>query len=257
MAFQILKEAEKFGFIIEGLGAHSGRTMMLVDFQRLISSCDSKTSTDGYGQAIIDDNVLLKKTGAARKESFSRLRRLYGLNQEILLFRVLRLLWNHGTDNQALLVLLYAIARDPVLRTSADLIIDTPVGITLGAPDFSKAVEAEFSGQLTKNTLASIGRNIASSWTQSGHLIGRSKKERIAVSSSPIVVTFALFLGYLAGIRGEKLFYSSWIKLLDTSQHQLHSYAQVASQQGWLKYKKVGQITEISFDYLLEGEAHE
>lgn len=253
MSFLIPSNSEKFGFVIEGFGAHSGRTIMSKDMKLLLESCLPEAEKDEYAQAVLVNNVLLKKTGAARKEAYSRLSRLYGLDNSILLFRVFREFWEQDKESQSLILILYAIARDPILRVSVDLILNSVAGDQLVATDFEKEVVDTYGDQLTEKTTASIGRNIASSWTQSGHLTGRSNKIRTIVESNPTSVAFALFLGYLCGDRGDKLFHSKWAKLLDTPIYELQIKAQVASQQGWLEYRQTGSITEISFEHLLEG----
>jgi hypothetical protein len=131
------------------------------------------------------------------------------------------------------------------------------LGAIVTAPEFAEIVGQEFSTDLNEKTLASIGRNIASSYTQSGHLTGRSKKERIRAENRATSATYALLLGYLCGERGEALFYTPWARLLDSPVHELHTKAQQASQQGWLDYRHAGQMTDISFNHLLRDVENE
>lgn len=257
MPLTIPSSLEKYGFIIDGLGAHSGRTIMLADLQTLFAASPSSASTAEYRDLTINSNLLLKKTEAARKEAFFRLKRLYGLDNEILLFRILREIWDQSPEAQPILTLLYAIARDPILRVTVDFLIDLPLGTIVTGPNFADIIGQEFPSELNEKTLASIGRNIASSYTQSGHLKGRSQKERVPIDSDPISITYALLLGYLCGYRGETLFHSSWARLLDSPVHELHNKAQMASQQGWLEYRHAGQMTDISFNHLLQGVNNE
>lgn len=252
MTISIPKHAEKFGFVIDGYGAHSGRTIMLSDLRSLLDAAPPSAEIDEYEALIRKENVLLKNTDAAKKESFQRLRRLYGLDPEILLFNILRQLWSQSTDAQPMLALLYAIARDPLLRSTVDLIVELPIDERISASDFSETISNEFPSELSQNTLASIGRNIASSYTQSGHIIGRSIKKRVRVESHVPSITYALLLGHLCDEKGEGLFHTPWIRLLDTSTHELHSKTQLASQQGWLTYRQSGEIIEVSFSHLLE-----
>ena len=67
-------------------------------------------------------------------------------------------------------------------------------------------------------------------------------------------LAYALFLGHLCGERGDGLFNSFWTQLLDNPQHVLRGQAVQASQQGWLEYRNVGNVTEISFHYLMRKE---
>ena len=252
MSINIPDQAKEYGFVIDGLGAHSGRTIMLKDIRRLFAACPPGSTKDEYERAIQDDNVLLKKTGAARRESFSRLKRLYGLDEGIDLFRILRKIWVQEFEAQPLLLMLYAVARDPILRATVDLVNQTEQGEVLNSKDFEVEVSDQFGSELKESTLASIGRNIASSWTQSGHFEGRSEKVRKLASGFPVTTVWALLLAYFCKQRGKLLFDSPWVGLLDLKKNELHLQAQIASKQGWLDYRKVANVTEIKFDHLLE-----
>ena len=102
MEFKIPPSTEEYGFATDGLGAHSGRTIMSGDLRLLLAACPPSAQIEDYKDAILNSNILLKKTIAARKESFSRLKRLYGLDQEIYLIKVLRNLWEHDTNSAIL-----------------------------------------------------------------------------------------------------------------------------------------------------------
>jgi hypothetical protein len=121
----------------------------------------------------------------------------------------------------------------------------------------AKAVEENDPGRLMASTLAKIGRNTASSWTQSGHLEGRTNKVRVKVQSHPISLAYAFLLGYLCDFRGEALFHTPWAQLLDAPVHTLQEQAILASQQGWLEYRQSGAVTEITFDFLLRDDDQE
>ena len=102
-----------------------------------------------------------------------------------------------------------------------------------------------------QSTRAVIGRNTASTWTQSGHLRGRSNKVRVQARSRPIALAYALMLGHLCDVRGEALFHALWARALDAPVHVLYEQAVLASQQGWIDYRQAGGVTEITFGYLL------
>lgn len=244
-----------FGFVIKGMGAHIGRTIMFREIAALLAACPGERSTDEYRNAIIEENVLLKPTTSSREESFRRLRQLYSLDAQLAVFRALIMLWEQDTDRQPLLAMLAASARDPLLRSTIHTVIDTPENTTITALDFSQVIQNAFPDHLTKNTLASVGRNLASSWTQSGHLNGETEKVRKLVQPSPVVTAYALFLAYLCEFRGDALFDSPWAQLLDTSKHMLYEQAQQASQLGWLEYRRSGAITEITFRHFLKDQS--
>ena len=249
----LIESTEIHGFIIDKLGAHLGRTIMTEEVTLLFSASDANASAQDYRKAILDDNVLLKPTAGSKAETNRRLRQLYSLDPSVLVFRVLRELWNQPSSDQNLLALLCALARDPVLRSTTDLVINTSYGNTLTAKDFEQIVAENFPGRLNPKTQASAGRNLASSWVQSGHFhrIG-TEKTRQRIEPDAMAVVYALFLAYLSGYRGDGLFASTWLRLLDASTHQLHNLAQQASQQGWLEYRHAGQVTEITFRHFME-----
>src|SRR5712692_5877605 len=111
MAIQVPVVSIEYGFINEPVGAHSSRTMMLAELCLLLAACPQSASLVEYRSAIIDENVLLKKTVATRKASFRWLRELCALDRKPLLCRALRDLWDGGGQGQPLLALLSAIAR--------------------------------------------------------------------------------------------------------------------------------------------------
>lgn len=245
-------ETEQFGFINKSLGAHLGRTIMAEDLGKVIDSCNTNAVLEDYQAAIIDENVLLKKSSGARDESFYRLKQLYSLDPSKIIFYAVRELWAYTNSGHNLLPLLCAIARDPILRCTTHLVLETSEGTTLTAKDFERVVSEKFPGRLSPKTLASASRNIASSWTQSGHLLGEKGKSRQLVTPDSTVIAYALFLAYLSGDRGNLLFDSAWLKILDTPNHQLHNLAQQASAKGWLEYRNAGQVTEITFRHFME-----
>ena len=247
-----LRETEQYGFINKQLGAHLGRTIMADDLGMLFAACGTSATVDDYRKAVVEDNVLLKKSSGARDETFYRLKQLYSLDASNLIFLVMRDLWGYTSSRHSLLALLCAIARDPILRSTVELILETSVGTGLIAKDFEKMVAEKFPGRLSPKTLASVGRNLASSWTQAGYLADGKTKSRQQVTPDATVVAYALFLAYLSGERGNLLFDSFWLKILDTSNHQLHNLAQQASQKGWLEYRHAGQVTEITFRHFME-----
>jgi hypothetical protein len=225
--------------------------MMLDELRLLLASRPPTADIDEYHTAIVDDNVLLKKTGATRQKSLRHLRELYGLDPNMPIFRALRDLWDQDPQGRPLLALSCAMARDPSLRATAKAVLDAPAGSTVTSEMLAKAVEEHNPGRLMASTLAKIGRNTASSWTQSGHLVGRTNKVRVRPNSRPTSVAYALLLGHLCDVRGEALFHTLWTQVLDTPIPTLQEQAILASQQGWLEYRQSGAVTEITFDYLL------
>ncbi len=251
MSIHVPALSNGYGFINEPVGAHSSRTMMLAELRLLLAACPQSASLEEYRSAIIDENALLKKTVATRKASFRWIRELYALDRKILLFRALRDLWDEDPQVQPLLALLSAVARDPLLRGTAEKILAIPVGETVTREMMMDAVNAIFPDRYSPKTLKSTGKNIISSWQQAGLLSGKLHKVRVRAQSRPASVAYALLLGYLSGAQGEALFRTLWCRLLDASAHVLHEQALAASQRGWIEYRHMGDVTEIDFRYLL------
>ena len=95
-------------------------------------------------------------------------------------------------------------------------------------------------------TKHSTAQNLASSWTQAGYLQGKVRKMRTRPRSTPVVLTFALTLGHLCGLRGKMLLQSLWVQLLDRKPAELNDLASEASSQGWINYKTAGGVVEIT-----------
>jgi hypothetical protein len=251
MSVQIPALPNQYGFVNKIGGAHSSRTMMLAELRLLLAACPQPASIAEYKSAIVDENVLLKKTVATRKVSFRIMRELYALDRKILLFRALRDLWDEDTQAQPLLALICAVSRDPLLRSTAESILAIPVGETVTPSMLSEAVNTSFPNCYNSKTLASIGRNTISSWQQAGLLSGKLHKVRVGGQSHPPSVAYALLLGYLSDARGDPLFWTRWCRLLDAPEHILHEQALLASQRGWIEYRHMGEVTEVGFRHLL------
>jgi hypothetical protein len=67
---------------------------MLADVQTLLASVPPARSKETYRRAILDDNVLGKKTAATRRASAQRLSELYVLDAAVACFRLLRFFWD-------------------------------------------------------------------------------------------------------------------------------------------------------------------
>lgn len=254
MTFSIPPDTLQYGFVLGGLGAHSSRTIMLHELTLLLAACPASVGFTSYQASIVDDNALVKRTDATRRESVRRLRELYSLDRQLVLFRALRDLWDYDPPARPMLALLCAVARDPLLRASASVILATQPGMAVNAAIIAETIDRQHPGRFNQTSRASIGRHAASSWTQSGHLQGRSNKVRAPAQSRPTSVAYALLLGYLCGSRGEALFSTGWAQLLDAPPHTLHEQTFLAGQRGWLEYRHAGTVTEIGFSHLLRKD---
>jgi hypothetical protein len=230
---------------------------MLAELRLLFAAVPAEAASEQYRCAILEENVLLKKTLATRRESLRRLRALYALDPRTLLFRSLRDLWVDDGEAQPILALLCATARDPILRMNADFVLSITVNDSVAPQMISEAVNQSYPGRFNPMTLANFGRHLASSWQQAGHLCGRLKKVRARAICRPAAVAYALLLGHLCDARGETLFNTLWAQLLDAPMNVLHEQAQMASRRGWIEYRQAGGVTDVSFSHLLREKGRE
>lgn len=216
------------------------------------------TQTD-YERAALEGNVLAKQTDGARRRTFRYLKELYLLRPDAVLFRALRDLWDDDRDARPLLAGVCALARDPVFRASSAAITGSAPGDVLTSREMADAVAEYFPTSYRESTLAKIGRNVFSSWEQTGHLAEgrRTTKVRQRATCRPPNVAYALMLGYIQGLRGRALFETLWAKVLDQPTSHLFDLAFAASQRGLLEFRHGGGVVEVSFHELLrafEGE---
>jgi hypothetical protein len=238
---------ERFGFKLSAGGAHISRTIMLKEITRLLTSSDGAYDVKDYNRAVIEKNVLGKRTETTRQKTLRHLRELYALSSAVPIFSIYRELIKVDPQSAPLLSILIAWARDPLLRATTAAILNASIGDRVSGDDFQQALTEAYPHQYSANNIGKIARNAASSWTQSDHLTGRAKKIRSRVQPRPAAITFALILGHVAGIAGEQLFSSIWCRLLDLNASDARSVAEQAHRQELLTLRAVGSVIEISF----------
>lgn len=243
--------APHFGFRVGDVGTHTSRTMMLEDLTAILSQVGATEMRVGYSAAIVGQNALGKRTESTRRLADQRLSELYALDPSVTLFRVLRELWSLDTQAQPEIAILCAIARDPLLRATAGPILAMRPGEELSRQSMTDAIRASVGNRLSASTVDKVVRNTSSSWAQSGHVEGRTRKIRRLVVARPASTAYALALGYLVGQRGQRLFRTFWASLLDSNPEKLRALAATAKQQGLLDMKVSGDVVEIHFPQLL------
>jgi hypothetical protein len=243
-----------FGFRSGERGTHASRSIMLADLSQLLAATPAGATRDAYRAAILDENALGKGTASTRLWSWKKLRELYGLDPRLAVFRCFRQLWEVDSAGRPLLALLCACARDPLLRASAALILQTPLGSALSSSDFAQAMAQASPDRFSPKTLKAMGIRLAASWTQSGHLAGGKIRQRAHPVLSPEAAVYALVLGRLAGARGQLLFSTLWTALLDAPTEAVYDLAAVASQRGRIDLRRAGSVVDVGFPRLLTPE---
>lgn len=241
------KRLEAFGCKCTDGGAHISRTMMLQEIQRLLVSAHAGATEEDYWHAVIEDNALGKATDTTRQKTLRHLRELYGLSETIPIFGVYRELVRFDPQSAPLLSLLVAWARDPLLRATTAAILGARPGDRVTGHDLQQAFIKTYPDQYSPLNVAKIARNAASSWTQSGHLWGRTKKIRSMVEPGPAALTLGLLLGYIGQLPVSQLFASTWCRLLDLSAMQARTLAEQAHREELITLKAVGTVIEVGF----------
>jgi hypothetical protein len=224
---------------------------MLAELTMLLDGLTGDAAAARYRRAIVDENLLGKPTRSSRLKTANHLANLYGLDPSRAVFRLLRYFWAADQEGRPTLAYLAAAARDLLLRDSTDVVLGVAHGEPFNAAAIAQTLVGRYPARFRPTTLHSTAQNLASTWTQAGYLAGKVSKRRTRPVVTPQVASYALVLGYLAGLRGKLLLESSWILMLDRSIADIYELASEASRQGWLRLKAAGPVVEVSFPGLL------
>jgi len=230
------------------IGAHAGRTIMFKELAMLFNATTKNSPIEEIRNKVYNDNILHKKSISGRRESFGYLKKIYGLDPNIPLYNSLRWAWSVSEEQEfPLLALLCALSRDTSLRATAPYIFSLLPGKIADKEKISALIEQGFPNSYSPSVIASMTRNLLSSWTQSGHLHGIVNKTRTKANSNTSSCVFALAIGYLAGYRGRMLLDTIWMRSLDATAYEIQDYLQRAMKKGWIRYRESGGMMEIDF----------
>ena len=232
-------------------------TFMLDNLTNLLSIVeDVGAKRQDYRHAIVDENCLGKHSYASRTHTFQNLVRFYALSPSFVLFRALRYFWKRvpAAPARALLAMQCASARDPFLGEVTPFIERLQVGEIASRRALETVICQLYPGRFSKTTLVAMGSRIFSTWIKAGYLSGETRKVRSYAPAAAANVSYALLLGYLQGARGEMLFATNFMKLLDCPVDEALKLAATASQKGWIVFKRVGNVIEVLFPLLVSPE---
>lgn len=247
---EIPEVALSAGFKAGAKGAHSSRTLMAGDLAAVLAATPPSARRTDYLAAITDGNCLGKPTASTRRLSAQRLSELYGLDPSILLFRIFRRLWDLEGKARALLALLLAIARDPLLAATASPILTLSPGAEFQRDAARQNLRESVGERFNPSILDKVLRNAASSWTQTGHLEGRTFKKRRLVEPTVPTAIYALYLSHLTGFRGLELFNSGWLAVLDCPPVRARELALEGKRLGLVDLRIAGDVVDIRLDRL-------
>jgi hypothetical protein len=243
---------ETFGLKFSSGGAHISRTMMLAELGAVLANVPQGAAAADYREAILERNILGKTTDSTRRESLRRLRELYALDEATPIFGLLRKLQAIDAASLPLLAVQVAWARDPLLRATSPPVMDASEGERVETSSLAQAFEAAFPNQYSELSRNQTARHAASTWTQSGHLVGRANKTRLRITPTIVAVAMALFLGDIAGYHGAAVFSNPWCRLLDLNPDRAKAMGIEAHRAGILNLRAVGEIIELSFPLFAE-----
>ncbi len=237
----------KLGFRLGNSGAHSSRSMMIAELKTLLLGRPENATLDDYKMDVEVFNVLHKPTENARKYTFQPITTLYGLSPDIPLFKIFRQWWELSNESQPVLALQLAIARDPILRSSAKIILPLQLGERLYRQQVEDFLKQQMPDKYSAASLKSIAQNLNGTWTQSGYLEGRNKKYRIQPKPTYVNLAYALFLAHCHGLSGQRLFDSFWCQMLSQDKEHLFELAHRASLRGLINFKQISEVIEVTF----------
>ena len=196
-------------------------------------------------KAIMEDNILGKATSSGRTLTLQRLKELYSFNSSSPIFRVFAGLYHRDPQALPQLALLIAIARDPLLRASAPPILGLAAGSELTRDVLRNAIRAVVGTRMNEAVLDKVVRNTASSWTKTGHLVGRTIKRRARIQPNPTAFAFALWLAQKAGFAVAELFENAWVTALDIEAVTARALAERAHAARLITFRTIGDGVEL------------
>lgn len=234
------------GFRFGARGTQSSRNTMQGELSELLGALPSDAGREDYATAVVAENILGKPTLAARQSARQRLSELYGLDPSLAVFRTLRRLWDADPPGRALLAMLCALARDPLLRSTAPPVLALAEGETLDRAAFAAHLRDATGARFNDAVLAKVVKNATSSWRLSGHLAGSAGPLiRQAIRPTFGAAALALWLGQAEGLAGLPLLDCRWALALDARGGAMLEWAKEAGRRGMIHVRAAGDVVEI------------
>jgi hypothetical protein len=239
-------------------GVLSSRSVMLPELTNLMAIAPFEADVATLRRLVVDEDALHKPSAANRTKTFSFLRRLYGLNPQLPIYREFTRLCHLSAAETTALAGSLAFAREPLLRACADMVSGTPVGKPLGREDFEAWTREYAPGRYSETMYVSFSHNLYASFFQLGFLSEAAGKTRIRKRRDlrPASVAYAAFLDWLAGLNGLSLLTGAFSKTLELAKDEHLSLLSAAGQQGLMRVAHAGGVLQLDFStWLRPGES--
>jgi len=220
-------------------------------FAELAKVMNHGIESDNYYDTL-KQNVISKATQSGITKTSRYLKSLYDLDASQPQFMAFKHFWSIANErDKPILALIYAIGNDYQLKNSIPVINNTEIGKKVTVESIESNIENLYPQKYSANTKRSMAQNIASSWKQAGFITGKVKNIRTQPEINYLVLTFAIFMAYLNGLRGDFILTSDWVKALTLDERTIRSLAIEAAKRDLLQYQYAGSITSITFKNLL------
>jgi len=233
------------GLRISGGGGHQSKTIMLHELSLLLAEAKSRNLTDALA-AVSAENLFGKTSGAAGLSVLANLTKLYGIKSPPPITRAMIRLWAMDAAGRPMLALLCALARDPLLRASSNVVLPATLGERLRWPAIAEEIERQHPGRFSPAMLKSLSQNCASTWTQSGHLKGKVAKVRAHAMATPEAAALGALIARFAGFAGPALLASPWMVVLDAPHEERLGLLRRAQGRGLVRIRHAGAVFELT-----------
>ena len=247
MWFRETSDVAQFGFRRAGGSIHTSQTILASNATLLIAAMGTEPAAwdrEAIRRKIVEDNLFGKRTESARLGSLRDMIALYGFDAPPPVTQAALAVWNTAS-NRSLLLGMLAVARDPILRASAQVIFAAESGESISFRTMAANLELEYPGRFSAGTLRAVGERCVSSWGQTGHLTNDTQRRRTAAIPDPALTGFAAFLAICAGFSGAAILESSWFRMLDVSSEQALSLLRRAEATGDIRLRIAGHVFDI------------
>ena len=239
-------------------GVISSRSIMLPELSALLTLAPSDADVDVFRRLAVDEDALHKASSANRLKTFNKLKLLYALNRAVPIFREFRRLSLLFSAELPTLAGTLAFAREPLLRACAEMVLSTPIGVTLSRASFEAWVREHAAGRFSQTMYRSFSHNLYASFFQIGYLGAAVAKCRLRqrLDARPACVAYAAFLDWLTGLNGHSLLQGSFSRAFELAKADHLAVLTAAGQLGLMRVANSGGVLHLDFgSWLQTGEA--